>query len=153
MKYFEDFKVGERIIGVEDYLVTKEEILEFGRRWDPAPFHADEEAAKDTMFGGIVAPGAFLLAIQTYLMHKYEDHMGKSAALARLATDELRFTNPVRPGDRISFELECVEKRKSQSRSDRGIVTDDITVKNQKGETVMTLKNTIMVAKRPEEQV
>ena len=150
MKYFEDFKIGEKIAGPEDYLVTKEEILEFGRRWDPAPFHADEEAAKETMFGGIVAPGAFLIAIQTYLMHKYEDKMGKSAALARLATDELRFFNPVRPGDRISFELECIEKRESASKPDRGIVTDAITVKNQKGEIVMTLKNTIMVARRPQ---
>ncbi len=134
-------------------MVTKEEILEFGRRWDPAPFHADEKAAKSTMFGGIIAPGAFLLAIQTYLMHKYEDQMGKSAALARLATDELRFVSPVRPGDSISFEMECVEKRESQSRPDQGIVTDAITLKNQKGEIVMTLKNTILVAKRPQEQV
>ncbi|MFO8102513.1 MAG: MaoC/PaaZ C-terminal domain-containing protein [Dehalococcoidia bacterium] len=153
MKYFEDFDVGERIVGPESYLVTKEEILEFGRRWDPAPFHADEEAAKETMFGGIVAPGAFLLAIQTYLMHKYEDSNGRSAALARLETDELRFLAPVRPGDILSFEMECVDKRESQGRPDCGIVTDDITLKNQNGEVVMTLKNTILVAKRPAEQV
>ena len=153
MKYFEDFEVGQKIVGPEDYMVTKEEILEFGRRWDPAPFHADEEAAKYTMFGGIVAPGAFLLAIQTYLMHKYEDRMGRSAALARLATDELCFVKPVRPGDSISFEMECVEKRELQSRLDRGIITDAIMLKNQNDEIVMTLKNTILVAKRPQEQV
>ncbi len=153
MKYFEDFEIGQKIFGVEDYVVTKEEILEFGRRWDPAPFHADEEAAKETMFGGIVAPGAFLLAIQTCMMHQYEDRMGKSAALARLETDEMRFHKPVRPGDRISFEMECVQKRESRSNPDCGIITDDITLKNQNSEIVMTLKNKILVAKRPQEQV
>lgn len=153
MKYFEDFELGQKIVGPEDYFVTKEEILEFGRRWDPAPFHADEEAAKKTMFGGIVAPGAFLLAIQTCLMHRYEDRVGRSAALARLETNDMRFINPVRPGDSLFFEMECVAKRESQSRPDRGIITDAITLKNQKGEIVMTLKNTILVAKRPEERV
>jgi acyl dehydratase len=153
MKYFEDFEIGQKIVGTDEYLVTKEELLEFGRRWDPAPFHADEEMAKKSVFGGLVAPGAFLLAIQTCLMHKYEDRMGKSAALARLETDELCFVNPVRPGDSISFEMECVEKRGSQSRPDRGIITDAITLKNQNGEIVMTLKNTILVAKRSQVQV
>ena len=150
MKYFEDFVVGQKIVGEGDYLVTKEEILEFGRRWDPAPFHADEEAAQNTIFGGIVAPGAYLLAIQTCLMHRYEDRFGRSAAFARLETDQLRFKIPVRPGDRLSFELECVNKRESGSKPDRGIVTDAIMLKNQNGEVVMTLKNTILVYKNPE---
>ncbi len=149
MKYFEDFRIGNKIESLDEYLVTKEEIMEFGRRWDPAPFHADEEAAKDTMFRGIVAPGAYLMAIQTLLMHKYEDKTEKSAALARLQTDQLRFLKAVRPNDRLSFELECVEKRESETRPDCGIVTDAITVKNQDGEAVMTLKNTILVAKKP----
>ena len=153
MKYFEDFRIGEKIESLDEYLVTREEILEFGRRWDPAPFHADEEAAKDTMFKGIVAPGAYLMAIQTLLMHRYEDKTEKSAALARLQTDQLRFLKAVRPNDRLSFVLECVEKRESESRPDCGIVTDAITVKNQEGEAVMTLKNTIMVAKKPQKQV
>ena len=153
MKYFEDFKIGEKITSPDEYLVTKEEILEFGRRWDPAPFHADEEAAKETMFKGVVAPGAYLLAVQTLLMHHYEDRTEKSAALARLQTDQLRFLKAVRPDDRLSFELECIEKRESQNRPDCGIVTDAIVLKNQLGEAVMTLKNTILVAKRPEKRV
>ncbi len=141
--------MGQKIIGEDDYLVTREEILEFGTRWDPAPFHADEEAARDTIFEGIVAPGAYLFAIQTCLMHKYEDRAGRSAAFARLQTDDLCFQLPVRPGDRLKFELECIQKRESQSKQDRGIVTDAITLKNQNNEVVMTLKNTILVYKNP----
>ncbi|MFO8010370.1 MAG: MaoC/PaaZ C-terminal domain-containing protein [Dehalococcoidia bacterium] len=149
MKYWEDFVIGERRIGRDDYLVTREEIIEFGRRWDPAPFHADEEAAKASVFGGLIAPGPYLLAIQTWLMHRYEQREGEvTAAIARVATDDLRFHQAVRPGDRISFEMECVDKRESDTRPDRGIIADSIILRNQRGEPVLTLKNTILVEKR-----
>lgn len=59
------------------------------------------------------------------------------------------FPNPVRPGDRISLEMECIEKRESRSKPDRGIIRQSIILCNQNGEPVLTLKDTILVAKRP----
>lgn len=148
MIYYEDMQVGERS-SVGEYPVTKEEIIEFGKRWDQSPYHVDEELARDSIFGGLVAPGAFIMAIQTCLLHRHEVVEGeKTAALGRLGTDELRFRVPVRPGDRISLEIECIHKRESQSKPDRGVVTHAIALKNQKDEVVMTLKDTILVAKR-----
>jgi len=150
MKYFEDFEIGKMIFGTDEYQVTREEILEFGHRWDPAPFHTDEKVARDTVFGGLIAPGAYIMAIQTWLVHHYEEREGIfAAAIGRVATDDLRFHSPVRPGDRICFEMECVEKRESRSNPDRGIITEAMTLKNQHGESVMTLKNTILVGKKP----
>ncbi len=146
MIYFEDFQVG-KIAMIGEYMVTKEEILEFGKRWDQAPYHIDEKIAKNSIFGGLVAPGAYIMAIQTWLLHRQEDD---AAALGRLGSEELRFPNPVRPGDRISLTMECIDKRESQSKSDRGIITQSITLTNQNGEPVLTLKDAILVAKRPQ---
>ncbi len=145
MNYFEDFEIGWKTT-VGEYLVKKEEILEFGKRWDQAPFHIDEEAAKASVFGGLVALGAYIMAIQTCLIHKQEE---ETAALGRLGSEELRFPNPVRPGDRISLTVECVGKRESQSKPDIGIVTNSIILNNQGGEPVLTLKDAILVAKKP----
>jgi acyl dehydratase len=145
MIYFEDFQVGKRTT-VGEYVITREEILEFGRRWDQAPFHIDEEAARDSLFGGLVAPGAHIMAIQTCLLHQQEE---ETAALGRLGTDDMRFPNPARPGDRISLTMECVDKRESQSKPDMGIAINSITLNNQNGEPVLTSKDTILVAKKP----
>ncbi|MFC2027767.1 MaoC/PaaZ C-terminal domain-containing protein [Chloroflexota bacterium] len=145
MIYFEDFEMGWTTT-VGEYLVTKEEILEFGKRWDQAPYHIDEKAAESSIFGGLIAPGAFVMAIQTWLLHKQED---VTAALGRLDSNELRFPNPVRSDDRISLTMECIDKRESQSKSDRGIITQSIMLTNQNGETVLTLKDTILVARGP----
>lgn len=146
MIYFEDFEIGQQTT-VGEYLVKKEEILEFGKRWDQAPYHIDEKAAESSIFGGLVAPGAFIMAIQTWLLHRQEDD---TAALGRLGSEELRFPNPVRPGDRISLIMECVETRESQSKPDRGIITHSITLVNQNDEPVLSLKDAILVAKKPQ---
>ena len=145
MIYFEDFEIGWKTT-VGEYLVTKKEILEFGKRWDPAPFHIDEEVAKASVFGGLVAPGAFIMAIQTCLIHQQEE---ETAALGRLGSEELRFLNPVRPGDRISLTMKCIDKRESQSKPEMGIVTNSIILNNQNGEPVLTMKDSILVAKKP----
>lgn len=145
MIYFEDFEAGRKV-RVGEYLVTKEEILEFGRRWDQAPYHTDDEAAKQSIFGGLIAPGPLVMAIQTWLLHKQPE---PTAAMGRVASDDLRFPNPVRPGDRIYMEMECIEKRESRSKPDRGVIRQAITLRNQRGEPVLTLKDTILVAKRP----
>ena len=145
LRYFEDFEIGdERTSG--EHLVTSEEIVDFARRWDPQPFHTDEAKAEQSVFRGLTASGAHTFAISVLLRHQFET---KSAVLAGLGYDELRFPNPVRPGDRLSFRSECLEKRESRSMPDRGVIVFRARVVNQDGHPVLTMKSTVMVAKRP----
>jgi acyl dehydratase len=144
MLYFEDFTIGStRSFG--GYEVTKEEIVEFARRWDPQPFHVDEALAQASIFGGLTASACHTFAISSVLASRYPD---TTKAVAGLGIEEMRFPNPVRPGDRLSFVDECVERRESRSRPTIGIVTMRATMMNQDGQPVMTVETTFMVEKR-----
>ncbi len=143
-KYFEEFRVGEQRTAGE-YLVTEEEIIEFASKWDPEPFHVDRDAAQASVFAGLTACGSHIIAIRTWLIHRLPN---KAHVLAGLGIDELRFAAPVRPGDRLSLTIECVEARPSSSKPDRGIVRSLLTVANQKGETVLTSNEAVLVARR-----
>jgi acyl dehydratase len=144
IKYFEDFRLGQEIT-VGNYLVTADEIVEFAKKWDPQPFHTDEEAAKQSMFGGLIACGCHLVSISILL----ENEAGtKPNIVAGLGWDHLRFPNPVRPGDKLSLTVVCLEKRGLKSRAEQGIVRNLVTLTNQKGEPVLTYQDTIIVAKR-----
>jgi acyl dehydratase len=145
VRYFEDYEIGKQITAGE-HLVTSEEMLDFARRWDPQPFHTDERKAEQSVFRGLTASGAHIFAISVLLTHQFEP---KPAVLASLGYDELRFPNPVRPGDRLSFCSECLQKRESRSKSDRGVIVFSDQELNQGGQAVATMKSTIMVARRP----
>ena len=143
-KHFEDFHVGQTTT-VGDYRVTKEEIIEFARKWDPQPFHVDEEAARESVFGGLIACGCHLVSISILL----ENETGtKPNLVAGLGWDKLRFLRPVMPGDRLSLTTECLETRESKSRTDQGIVRNLVTLTNQRGEPVLSYQDTIIVTKR-----
>ena len=143
--YFEDFVIGAtRSYG--GYEVSKEEIVEFARRWDPQPFHVDEAVAQASVFGGLTASACHTFAISSVLTSRHPDVIKNVAALG---FEELRFPNPVRPGDRLSFASECIDRRESRSRPDVGIVTMRSTLANQDGRPVMTMKASFMVQKRP----
>jgi acyl dehydratase len=147
-KYFEDFKVGEILRG-GPYTVSREEILQFAREFDPQPFHLDEAAANASVFGGLTASGAHTVALQIKLIHQCESR--DQAVLAALGWDEVRFPKPVRPGDTLSLCNECIETRASETKPDRGIARMRIELVNQKGETVLTSVHTILVARRRDE--
>jgi len=93
--YFEDLPVG-RTLYAGPHEVTKEEIIEFASRWNPQPVHTDEAQAQASIFGGLTASGCHSFAITSLLAKRLPDRVKSVAALA---TDELRFPNPVRPGD------------------------------------------------------
>jgi len=142
--YFEDFRVGERRTAGE-YVVTENEIVEFASKWDPEPFHVDPDAARASVFAGLTACGTHIIAIRNWLIHRLPN---KAHVLAGLGIEDLRFATPVRPGDRLSLSIECVEARPSSSKPDRGIVRSVLTVTNQKGETVLTTTEAVLVARR-----
>jgi acyl dehydratase len=143
-KHFEDFHLGEDTT-VGNYLVTTDEIIEFARKWDPQPFHVDEEAAKQSIFGGLIACGCHLVSISILLEN---ESLTKPNIIAGLGWDHLRFPNPVRPGDKLSLTVVCLEKRELKSRAEQGIVRNLVTLTNQRGEPVLTYQDTIIVAKR-----
>jgi acyl dehydratase len=143
--YFEDAEVGStRSSG--PYLIKKDEIVEFARKFDPAPRHVDEEAANKSVFKGLTASGAHTFAIVISLAGKTKPGLH---ILAGLGWDELRLPLPVRPGDELMLDATVVEKRASDTRSDRGIVRSRIQLRNQKGEVVFSATSTVLVANRP----
>ncbi|GAA0478290.1 MaoC family dehydratase [Halococcus dombrowskii] len=104
--YFEDVEVGEtRTFGERD--VTRVEILEFAERYDPQPFHTDESAASDSLFGGLIASGWHTAAMTMELL--VTNVFADSAATGAVGVDELRWPNPVRPGDVLSVRTEVID--------------------------------------------
>ena len=143
--YFEETEVGEtRKAG--PYLVSKNEIIQFAKQYDPVPSHIDEEAAARSIFGGLTACSAHTFSISILLDTRLQP---RPHVLAGMGWDELRLPNAVRPGDELDLEVTVLEKRESKSKSDRGIIRSQIVLRNQKGETVLQCISNILVARRP----
>ena len=144
LRHFEDILLhNKEILG--EYIVDKEEVIEFAKKWDPQPFHIDDKAAKQYPYGGIIAPNGYTMSVITYIAAKSDLKM---ATIGLLGYDELRFPNPARPGDRLTITSECIEKRESQSNPNHGIVRTIVEIINQKGERVLTSKSTFIVARQ-----
>ena len=133
--FFEDFQVGA-VREVGHYTVSKEEILDFARQFDPQPFHVDEEAAQRSQFGGLIASGWHTMA----LCHKIvvTELLGPdSGSLGSPGVDEIRWLKPVRPGDTLSVLTEVLEVTPARSKPG-GLVKFRYRVHNQNDEDVMT---------------
>lgn len=141
--YFEDMVPAGFIEG-PSVIVDRQELISFAKRWDPMPFHVDEEAGK-AAFGGLTAPGIYVLALKQRLIH---DLPLPHAVLASFGYDEVRFHEPVRPGDRLTLLVEWVERKVSRSKPDRGIVKVRYALRNQSGVIVMSHLDTILVRRR-----
>ncbi|HSU14756.1 MaoC family dehydratase [Longimicrobium sp.] len=134
--YFEDYEPGS-VHEFGSIRVDEEEVLAFGRRFDPQVFHTDPEAAERTEYGGLIASGWHTAGL---MMRLYSDHyLSKVATLVSPGVDNLRWLRPVRPGDELSLRVTVAEARRSRSKPDRGLVRSDVEVLNQRGEVVMTL--------------
>jgi acyl dehydratase len=144
--YLEDLNVGDRF-GSETIDVTKESIFEFARQFDPQPFHLDEKAAGESIFKELTASGWHTAAMSMRLFVTGEfKPVGGSIGLA---VDELRWPQPVRPGDILKLETEILDVRKSRSKPDRGIIRIRNVTTNQGGEVVQTFMAFVMVRRRP----
>jgi len=132
---FEDFEPGQ-VYELGSRTVTEDELVDFARKWDPQPFHVDPEAAKESVFGGLIASGWQTGAIW---MRLYVDTMLGSAARGSPGIEELRWLAPVRPGDTLSARLTVLETTPSATRPDRGTVRIRGEMLNQDGITVMAM--------------
>lgn len=147
MRYLEDMKVGQKS-SFGSYHVTREDVIDFARKFDPQPFHLDDEAAAKTHFGRLSASG-WHTAAMTMAMLVENLTKEKQAGLGSPGLDELRWLKPVYPGDTLRVETELTDVRPSRSRPEMGSIHSDLTVFNQDNVPVMTMKSIGLVATRP----
>ncbi len=147
MNHYEDLIVG-RIQRYGAYEVTREEVIDFARKYDPQPFHLDDAAAAATHFGRLSASGWHTGAMVMSMMVANMQANEPQAGLGSPGVDELRWVKPVYPGDTLSCENELLEKRRSKSRPEMGILKARTTVRNQHGDVVMTLIANGLIATR-----
>jgi acyl dehydratase len=144
--YFEDFTVG-REFNTDGATVTESQILDFALAFDPQPFHMDLEAAKRSMFGGLIASGFHSMALTFRLFA--QTRALAACSLGSPGVDELRWLKPVRPGDTLRATVQVVEQRPSGSKPDRGIIRLHWTALNQRSEPVLTMTSMQLVKRRP----
>lgn len=145
-RYLEDLKVGEKWTS-EKMTIDADDIIEFGRKFDPQPFHTDAEAAKASPFGGLVASGWHLAAVAMKLCVRAR--LFGETPIVGLGADELRWLLPVRPGDIVYVERELVEITTIPDKPKRGIAKGRIDLRNQRDELVMRLYGLTSIPRRP----
>jgi acyl dehydratase len=145
-RYFEDYPPGA-VFTAGAMPVTAAEILEFARKYDPQPMHTDPEAAAKGRFGGLIASGWHTGAM---MMRLFADNfLSPESSIASPGLDELRWLQPVRPGDVLSLRVTILEARRSKSRPEQGTVRSLVEVLNQRREAVMSLKPVSLIRVRP----
>ena len=148
MIYFEDLEVGtETDFG--SYAVTREEVLEFARKYDPQPFHLSDEEAAKTHFGRIAASGWHTCAMTMAVIarHVVGD---EQAGLGSPGVDELRWLKPVYPGDTLHVRGKIVDKTPSKSKPEIGSFRTETTVTNQDDVPVMRFTSIVLMRRRPD---
>ncbi len=145
-RYFEDYLPGA-VHEFGSITIEEAEIIDFGKKFDPQPFHTDPEAAKQTAFGGLIASGWHTAGLAMRLL--VDHYVSAVASLGSPGVDELRWRKPVRPGDTLSCRVTVLESRLSRSKPGQGTIRSYVEVLNQHGEVVMTWKGIGMVRCRP----
>ena len=143
--YYEDINDTYKV-SLGEYLVTKETILDFANQWDPMLFHTDEEFAKSSPHGGLIAPGTLLMAIRIRLLHSGGINR---RVLASVGFENVRFVKPAYVGDRLTLNVELQNKRISNSRPEYGIAKYYMELVNQTGDKVLTMIDTVMIERNP----
>jgi acyl dehydratase len=133
-RYWDDYQVGMKYdLGSTSF--TETEIVEFARQFDPQSFHIDGVAARQSMFGGLIASGWH---VTSKLMRLFVDnYIDNRTALGSPGLDQVRWLKPVRPGDTLTAWVEM------------GIIHEHWGATNQNGELVVTVKGINMVRRRP----
>ena len=144
MRYFGDLVEGERL-DCEPVVMTREAIIEFASRYDPQPFHLDEKAAADSIFGGLVASSLHTLAACT---RSVVEAQGSVAILSGVGMHAVKMFNPVRPGDILAVSAHWTDLKRSHSKPDRGFASILCNVSNQRGEQVVAYGYRYLIAEK-----
>ena len=149
MRYFEDLEIGaETHFG--SYEVTREEVLDFARKYDPQPFHLSVEEAAKTHFGRLAASGWHTCAMTMAVIARHVVE-GEQEGLGSPGVDELRWLKPVYPGDTLHVKGKLIEKTPSRSKPGIGSFRTETTVTNQDGVSVMRFTSIVLIRRRPAE--
>jgi acyl dehydratase len=143
--WFEDFPAG-MIVEIAGPTLTPESIMEYARKYDPQPFHTDQAAAKQSVFGGLIASGWHTVSLAMRMI--CDAYLLDAASLGSPGVNEVRWLKPVRPGDAIRLRMTVLEAKPSKSKPDRGTVLHRWEVFNQRDETVMTMEGYGMFRRR-----
>jgi acyl dehydratase len=144
--YLEDLHIADRF-GSDTIAVTEEGIIAFARDFDPQAFHLERKAAEESIFKGLAASGWHTAAMSMKLFVTGE--LKLAGGSIGLGVDELRWPQPVRPGDVLRLETEILDVRGSRSKPDRGIIRIRNVTTNQRGAVVQTFTAVVMVRRRP----
>ena len=148
MIYFEDLEMGsETYFG--SYEVTREEVLEFARKYDPQPFHLSDEAAAKPHFGRLAASGWHTCAMTMAVIARKVVNE-EQAGLGSPGIDELRWLKPVYPGDTLHVRGKIADKTPSRSKPDLGSFRTETIVTNQDDVPVMRFKSIVLIRRRPD---
>jgi acyl dehydratase len=148
MKYFEDFEAGQETL-FGHYDVTRDEVIEFARKYDPQPFHLSDEEAAKTHFGRLAASGWHTCAMTMAVIARFVV-ADRQAGLGSPGVDELRWLKPVYPGDRLSVRGKIVETIPSRSKPHIGVIRTETIVSNQDDAAVMRFTSIVMMQRKPE---
>ncbi len=142
--YYEDLEVGRRWRS-RAFKVERKEMVAFARQWDPRPFHVDDRAAAETVYGELIASGAFTMAVFLKLGNEAAPDW---AMVAALGWDQVRFTGPVKAGDELTAECQVIAKQESKRRPGHGIVRSRQRLINQRGESVLVFTSPLLMEMR-----
>lgn len=145
--YWEDFAAGQSY-DLGSRSLERDAIIAFASEYDPQPFHTDESAAQESIYGGLIASG--WQTGSTYMRLLCDGLVNRVAGMGSPGLDELRWLLPVRPGDILTGRFFVEDTRASRSKPDRGLIMTRGELANQHGETVMMLRSTMIIRRRPD---
>lgn len=146
-RFFEDYQPGG-VYDLGSITVSESEIIAFATQFDPQYFHIDPQKALASRFGGLIASGwhTVCLAMRLYV----DRYLSHAASLASPGVDEIRWPEPVRPGDTLSVRVTVLEARPSRSKPDRGIVIARLEALNQRDALVLSMTAVSFLGRRPQ---
>jgi len=145
-RWFEDYIPGTVYV-FDGIVVQQDAVIRFAREFDPQPFHVDDQAARHSPFGGVIASGWHTASLMMRVL--VDEYISSVASLSSPGVDELRWLAPVRPGDHLLVRASVLEARRSRSKPDRGIVKSLFEVMPPGGEPVMSMRAINLFASRP----
>lgn len=144
-RYFDDFSVGEALV-TSRRTITEADVVNFaGLSGDFNPLHTDEIYGQSTPFGGRIAHGMLVVSVGTGLVNQAGWFVGTTLALLEITR---KFVGAVKPGDTVHVAMDVASVRES-SRGDRGIVTFNARILNQRAETVIEGQEVVLLRRRP----
>jgi acyl dehydratase len=147
MLFYEDIELNQQVKSVE-YVVDKQEMIDYARQWDPQPFHIDEEAAQHYPMG-LIGSSTQSYAIVTKLLTELDAE--PPAMVAGLGIEEWRTPTPLRAGDVLHAVSWVESKRESSSKPDMGILVSVSQLVNQNGEIILSYKSSGLIMKTPQQ--